>query len=466
MSRLQDTLSLASAALQTHRVGLQVAGHNVANVNTEGYSRQRVELTASQPIIDAGHVLGMGVAVQDVARSRDEILQARLYRDAASLGRFEAQERPIAQLQVLFPLDDDVGIDASLRQFFDAWNSVASDPTSMAARQHVLATSKALVREIRLTAQGLEDLRSSADQEVSRTVERVNQLAKDIAHLDRQIRSVEATGGSAGDLRDAQDRALLELSRVAGARSFRGSDGSLSVVLPGGRVLVEQGSAATMETELQADGHLAVVYVGRDGTRVDVTGQLPPSGKLGGTLELRDGTLADMAAGLDNFVFELARAVNQVHEAGFGLDGQGGRPLFVPIAAMQGAASNLAVDPGRDDLSTLAVAQDAAALPGDNRAALAMLQLRDRALAPGMGTPIDELATLFQQAGAISVENQNRLDTARVAYDTTDGLVQSVAGVSMDEEMVDLVEVQNAFQASARVIRVVDDLFDTVIGLK
>ena len=242
------------------------------------------------------------------------------------------------------------------------------------------------------------------------------------------------------------------------------------MVGPGGKPLVEDGTAAVLESQPDANGLLQVFHVSANNRRVDVTADIS-GGALFGLIQARDVDIATTQNDLNEFVFTFVERFNQQHRVGFGLDAVGNRDFFTPLAAQADAARGFSVDDGilngDAGLRAVAVAQDVNALPGDNRNGIAMSDLQhDPSFFGGRATPGERLARIVRDVGAADRNNDFDIEFQDIKVTQLENLRDSVAGVSLDEEMLDLVKFQNAFQASARVVRIVDEMLEQVINLK
>jgi flagellar hook-associated protein 1 FlgK len=197
---------------------------------------------------------------------------------------------------------------------------------------------------------------------------------------------------------------------------------------------------------------------------VDVTANVD-SGSLGGIREARDVDLAKASSDLDAYAYDVASAINQVHSAGVGSDGTGGRNLFVQPTQVAGAAYKMALDPSMvDQPGRLAAAGSAAELPGGNSGALALAKLAD---APSFGgaTLAGRFAAMASDVGARSASAQSESDFRSQTLATAENFAANASGVSIDEEMTNLTQYQRAFQASSQVLKTVDSLFDSLMAM-
>ncbi len=362
----------------------------------------------------------------------------------------------------------DDALQKALGEFFSAWSAVAAEPQSAAARQQALAAADGVARAFAAVRGHLQDTRKGLDGKIGATVDEIQQRLEKIAALNKEIRLSETDGVKANDLRDMRQQLANEVSERIGAVSFTDDEGNLNLMLPKGGVLVEGQTTAQLVTVADPanDGLLAIELRSPSGT----TRRLDSSvgGELGGMLHARDVVIGKAVADIDQLAYDFATQVNALHSAGFGLDGVGGRDLFVQPASVARAAELLAVDPAvAQNPDALAAAQDAAALPGDNRVAQAIADLATATLAAG-GTK-----TASEQAISIGAELGSSLRQAESDFELHSARLQqlsafreSVSGVSIEEEMIELTKAQRAFEAATKVIQAGDEMLETLLSLK
>lgn len=468
MNTLFSILQIGWSGLDTSRLQSQVAGHNVANAATPGYSRQRAELAARLPFWANPGMIGTGVEALGVSQLRDGLVEARLQGALGEQGFSDGLQQVLQTAQAALGVGEQDALQQALGRFFDSWSDLAAAPENQAVRQQVLAAAGRLGSTFASVRGHLQDTRAGLDDQVQGLVGEIQQRLDQIAQLNREIRLNETPGVQANDLRDRRQQLANEVAERLGVVSFSDDEGNLNLMLAGGGVLVEGQQAASLATVADAgnDGLLAVeLRLGSGAVRRLDAGA---GGRLGGLLQARDGDLRQAVSDLDQLAFDLANGVNAVHRGGVGLDGLGGRDLFSPLAGAGGAAAALVLDGAvAGNPQALAAAQDATALPGDNRVALALADLANALLAGGgsrtvsqqLGSIEANLGGALQRAG-----DDFELHAARVAQ--LSSLRESVSGVSLEEEMIEMTKAQRAFEAAGKVIQAGDEMLDTILSLR
>lgn len=434
MSDLLSLLSLGSAGIAAQGSGVAVAQQNVANVNTAGYSRQRVDLEALAR-------LG-GVRADRPDRLEDSLLGARLRTNAGSLAWSRAGADALADLEQRLvahapSLEERLG---ALRARFQQLAATPTDPTLRGA---AVDAARELAAGFRDRAGELADARAEANARIRGRVDEASELARRLADANR---AVARTGDPV--LRDERDLLAQQLAELVGGAARIDPDGQLRFVLDGGAVLVDGTHAATLAaTPDPVTFDLAVAVV--DGsTRRDVGTTL--GGRLGGDLGFRDGALAAARTELDQLAAAVAAQYNAVHTANVALDGSTGRPLFTGTGAADlEVEAAVAADP------SLLATRAPGGGPGDNGGALALV-----AAGPGLANQAIDLVAHLGTAAA-----RARADVRRdeLAGEHLAALRDSLAGVDIQEELANLARFQHASAAMTSFVSTIDQMLGDLI---
>jgi flagellar hook-associated protein 1 FlgK len=476
-------LNGALTSLLAQRRALEIAGQNIANVNTPGYTRQRAHLTAidgaSYPSLHAGTAnVNGGVALTSVERLGEVFLEARVREEAVNAGYLGAVAEAWDGIEALVQEPGDDGLAAQMDGFFTAWQDVANRPDDLGARALLLQGAEALVTRIGSVYREVAARWADSRGQAGALEAEVNTTADAVADLNARIRSVTVSGGNANTLVDERANLLTRLAQLVGAEARPREDDTVDVMV-GGNALVRgddvhhvavQGAptlAALVGWDpaapaTPAQGPVRLVW-SESGTTVGATG-----GRLGGLLTALapagttgpGGPLATIAATLDDLATELATRVNTVHATGLHLDADPSAP-----------------DP---DTDFFAVSTDPADGPPALNLHVAVSDVRRiRAAAPGAGAldgsvadAVSQLADVLGQSWSQTVVNigvQTRTAGARAAsaaatFDVATDLLQARTGVNLDEETLALMASQRAYEGAARVVTAIDQLLDTLIN--
>ena len=446
---LFSLLGTARDGILAQSAALTTTGQNIANVSTPGYVRRRAVLEST---------FAGGVRVAMNQRTFDRFAFGHLVGQQSKLAAAQARSYALTEIETtLAPPNGSIG--DSAMALVQSFNALAAFPVDPSLRADAIAKTQNLATTIAGTAKALETTGENLLGRARDVVSEVNASLSQIADLNTQIATALGAGGDPSGLRDQRDLAIRQVGERLGAQAIEGPDGRVTL-FAAGSVLVEGNSFSPLSMDLAPNGAMRFFVSGA--TKNDVTSRID-TGMLGGLREARDVDLAKMRDKVDAYAFDSANAFNAVHSTGYGTDGVTGRNLFVPPATQKGAAALMAIDPSLvDHPERIGAAASTAELPGGNGVALKLGEL-GTAAAFGGSTLADRFADIAMDIGlrksAASAESQLRTDTLAVA----EQLEGSSNGVSLDEEMVDLAQYQRAFEASAKVLRTVDELLKTLM---
>jgi flagellar hook-associated protein 1 FlgK len=468
---LLGTLQQGAVGLAAHRGASNVASTNLQNVNTPGYARQRAEIVSVEGTPYRGVILGGGAHLRTVEQLRDAFVERQL--PQARSDRYAAQGRAdgLGSLALQEPSSPD-SVTSRIASFFGAMRQLAANPNDNAVRQAALGEALNLSQSIRRDAQALNDAAGALDAQLADRLPRINELSQSVVRLNKAIREA-STQGTPNERLDQRQRAVDELSELAGVIPLQSPNGDVTLSLPNGAALVSVAGAATLSAlpDPANNGRIDLVLTRSDGNGSVTLSRNDLGGTMRGLLDARDVDIANATTSLDNLAFDFANAVNAAHAAGFAPDGSTGRPLFAVGATAPGAALSFRLD--------AAVAGNPAALQaggaldpatgrpaaGDGRNALALLAI-ERTNLPGGATPATTASTLVSELGNSIATARSESEATGLRLEHLNGLRERTSGVSVDEEMVELMRSQRAFEAVSKVIKVVDEMLGTLLALK
>jgi flagellar hook-associated protein 1 FlgK len=458
MSSLFSTLTSAARALDAQRFGLDVTGQNIANVNTPGYTRRTIDLAAVPP--ESNRAAGRGVDVVAVRSTRDLLIERRLQQELPSERREAALADVLSVLEVALGRPGE-SIDGAFDRFFDAFAALSQSPSSPVARQEVLLQAESLAAAFRDMAQRLSVSRRDTDQQVSSAAQDINELAARIAKINEAIGRTGESAGGILHLQDEQAVLVRQLSEIVDVDVLPRADGGVDITLGNGRALVIGENGYTVETSMV--GGVSHIF----SAGVDITSEIS-AGKVGGLIYARDVLIPGYQGNLDALAHEFVTQVNTLHAAGVGADGGTGRNLFTfspAIVGPAGAAGAIAVDPTVAADADLVAAAGPGAPVGDNATSRDIAALRHTRVFGGSATFHDTWGQLVYRAGRDSQAARNEQQSREEIVDQVDALRDQVSGVSLDEEAVNLLKFQKAYEANARFFRAIDTTLDTLLGI-
>ena len=555
-SNIFNILNTAQVGLRSQLLAMEVTGHNIANVQTEGYSRQQINFEAADSRFTEMGQIGTGVRVGAIERAHDEFLYLQILGEGDRLGKSRVKHEVYDQLEILMSEKSGQSLNQSLNQFFSGLQDVASNPTSPPERSTLLAEAQNLVSTFNNIGESLFQVQQNLDAAVAVDLGKINSLTKDIASLNQAIHANEPTTFNANDYRDERDLKVKKLTELVDMDFIDELDGQISLTRNDGTPLVLRSTAFTLDTAINGNNKSFYDVIVRDpaGNETNITSTVN-GGTLKGYLEMRDTVVEEILDKLDRLAAGFVKEFNEIHQQGFGLDGSTGNNFFstlkttvdananntglATLKATNGDPSNISVDkyeititdsksfslqnltrgassgaftfrqgstfnlangfavtisgtPADGDKFTLSVSERAARNLSiasgvlsntskisagvnsrtDGGNALKLVGLQSKTVfdnvsldSAGSGTfTFDEFysslvstlgiqssaskATFAQQEGILL-----QLDTRR----------ESIAGVSIDEEMINMIKFQQAYNAAARLIAMVDELLDNMI---
>ena len=330
---LDGLLDIGKSALSAAQQALTVTGHNVANVNTPGYSRQEAVLTERSPINGTPGQVGTGVQVTQIRRIVDGFINRQLTESHEALGELSITREQLFQIQTIFNDSNNQGVGAQLNAFFSSLQDVAANPSDVTPRSVLLAKSALLTSSIAQVAGELSTRRTSVNDQVKQTISEINSLTAQVADLNNKIVLAEASGQNANDVRDQRDQAINELAELIDISVIAGTNGALSVFIGRGQVVVENNVPRNLVAVASLEnGGLANVQYDTGNTRSSDITALISGGKLGGLLAIRDTIIPELQTAFDRLSASLVNEVNQLHRQGYGLDGSTGLDFFSPLS--------------------------------------------------------------------------------------------------------------------------------------
>jgi len=350
---LLNLMNIGKSALFANQAALNVTGHNIANVNTAGYTRQEVVLEIATPTSNSAGYLGRGVTVDSVRRSYARFIEGQLLGQEQSLGKSTAMNEILSQVEQVFNDSAGMGLSEGLQSFFDSWESLSSDPGDSAQRTVLLSDAESMVSTAKQMETDLLETIGEINGEIADIAGQVNTIAGKIADLNEQITKIEAggTGATANDLRDTRGSLVTELGKLVEVSTLEDGNGSLTVIV-GMRNLVDGTRVNKMTTTADASGNLGIELDG-----VDVTSRIS-KGRLSGLVASRSAIESGPLVELRKFAAALTVEVNALHYEGFGLDGNNHRNFFSALtASTTDSSGGAAISATIADMSALTLSE-------------------------------------------------------------------------------------------------------------
>ncbi len=458
MSSTGRIIDIAHRALAAQQVGLSVTGHNIANVNTPGYARQRVTLEQTTPLLSEWGYMGTGVSIQNIERIRDGFVDSEIRTEKQSLGKWEYRERIMQEIEDVFSEPSDSSLGMILSNFWDSWGELANDPQSGSAREGVRQSGLHLANMLNHLHGRLTNIQTNLDNELKLTIEEMNSVLHQIADLNEKISSTENQGVVANDYRDRRDKLIEDLYGLAGVNVVERDNGMVSITLDG-KVLVERSTVSGLSTLDHSLGHVVVADVT---WAIDKSPIAVVSGKLQGIIEMRDEVITEQLEKMNEIANTLVTKVNEIHQTGYGQNGSVGIDFFSNATT---DARDIALStPVSTDAAKIAASGDGSA--GDSSVAMQIFELHDIRIMSGDSVTIDDYyAAMMGAMGLQSQEATFMRENQEFMVQQLENQRSSISGVSLDEEMTNLIRYQHAYEAAARLVTVVDEMMQTILDM-
>ena len=340
-SNIFNILNTAQVGLRSQLLAMEVTGHNIANVQTEGYSRQQINFEAADSRFTEMGQIGTGVRVGAIERAHDEFLFLQILGEGDRLGKSRVKHEVYDQLEILMSEKSGQSLNQSLNQFFSGLQDVASNPTSPPERSTLLAEAQNLVSTFNNIGESLFQVQQNLDAAVAVDLGKINSLTKDIASLNQAIHANEPTTFNANDYRDERDLKVKKLTELVDMDFIDELDGQISLTRNDGTPLVLRSTAFTLDTAINGNNKSFYDVIVRDpaGNETNITSTVN-GGTLKGYLEMRDTIVEEILDKLDRLAAGFVKEFNEIHQQGFGLDGSTGNNFFSTLKTTVDANAN------------------------------------------------------------------------------------------------------------------------------
>lgn len=499
----------AKSGLFASQRALDITGHNLANVNTRGYTRQRLEQFQSTPLKLAGGqgMLGTGVDTHSIKQLRNEFLDYKYRDEATSLGYWETKADGLSFIESIMNEPSDTGISQVINAMFESFQELSKNPDNLTTRSLVRQRATTFTNSINHMYTQLEKTAVDYNFDVNSMVNTINTYGKQIAALNDQILRFEVDGSNANDLRDQRNVLIDDLSKIVDVEvqeitNLENPKHKQMVIKIAGKPLVYHKDFTGLEVKAEKSkffndevGKQIDMYgiKWEDGTEFNSSNV---GGQLEGILVMRDGEgnkgkdapynekgIPYYIKQLNEFVKVFANEINKIHIEGYGLDGNNGRAFFTaggdptPTTITTDTdgkltnaeftninASNIKISIDIEDPNNIAASKEKDLLPKDGSIMLEIIELRHKASMFNEGKPEDFIKSLIGTLGVEAEEAGRNAFNQAVLTDEIENRRMSVSGVFQDEELANMVKFQHAYNASARMITTIDEMLDVLIN--
>ena len=463
-----SSINTALTGLRAAQVGLETSTHNISNANTKGYTRQRVEQASRLPYQSAIGLIGTGVEISAISRSRDSFLDARARASTSEFSYYDGLASLLQRTESISG-EPENGVTSTLNEVWASFEDLALDPSDAASRRQVIASLDSMASRVRTVSAQWDILAADTSTRLSITVDEVNDA---LTRLDQINRVLPASGGSTArpnDMLNERDMLLDKLAGLANVNIAFNSDNTVTISLPSGT------GPVTLVGPAQAP-ELLVANPGGNVTTASTGTVVTVGGEIGGMQRFIQQDLPALRRDLGTFVETFTNTLNAQHAAGYRTSDDGttsvaGGPLMTYDPAVGLASFKVAIT-RPDEIATAGAPGAAGAPPAihDGQNAGALAGLRTKAVTTTSGG-VTTTSTLDDRLRGVVVTLGRSVAAATRSADSAEGLMtssemarQSIHGVSIDEEMVGVVTYQRALEAASRVMSAIDEMLDVLIN--
>lgn len=471
MSSSVNLFNIGKSGLMVSKQSMSTTGHNIANVNTEGFSRQTVDQTAGPTVPNGRLTFGTGAWAKRVTRISDEYLEKRIQSEQKNFANVEEKDIYLQQTEQIFNESNSDGLNQIATKFFNEFRKLSADTGNTAVRATVKEASAQLTSDLNRMARELKTVSKNIDSRITGYVNETNALAHEVRDLNMLIEKAELGGGDAPDLKDKRDLALKKLGAMADISTSVDNNGRVTVTMCGHIPIVVGENVTDLEVMRTPPDPAS----GKKEESVDIFVKEPvptrmtdkiKTGRLGGLLQVRDKDIAEAQDKIDTVAFVVAREVNNIHRQGYGMDGMTGRNFFREPIQKEGFAEQIKLSETiENNLDAIAAAKDPNA-PSDNRIAIALSAVGDlRGIAGDANSSVlDVYNGMVSDVGVKTAANKKSLVFQKDVLSQLENVRESLVGVNLDEETSNLLRFQHAYAASAKVMQVADETMQTVLN--
>jgi flagellar hook-associated protein 1 FlgK len=449
---ISRTLSVAQTGLQVYQEALDVTSNNIANSSNASYSRQRVILQAAAPTITASTIWGNGVNLADIQRVRDTLTDGQIRTNNSAYSYNNQLSTDLGNVQSLFSEPTSNGLSNVTSSFFTAWQNLAVSPNSVSLRNNVIQAAQGLSDKIKSINDGIASVKADSVNELNDKLTTLNKDLSQIQSLNAQITAAQAATQSPNDLMDKRDALIDEISNLTNVNVTYDTSGA--AVLSIGGVLAVDRSSYNQFSSTEVNGKLTITSSG---------GSTPSSlsgGQISAVMDNYNIYIPSYQTSLDNYVNRLMSSVNTLHESGYSITNptQSGTDFF-------DSYSNGTLNINQDlvnDPNKIAISADGTSGNGDIANNIGdLVNQKDSS-----GTTLtDNYSSLISKIGSDTKYATNQADSYNTLLTALNNQKASYSGVSLDEEMTNVIQYQRSYEACAKVISTANAMLETLINM-
>ncbi len=446
---ISSILNITKQALADQQSAINTVAKNISNINTDGYKRRRVDLLGLNSQ-QAG--FNNKITADNVTRIRQRFVENQLFYENQNLGKYQTDEMIMTQIENIFGEPLEAGLSNIMSEFWNSWGDLTNDPESQYARTIVRDKGVLLSKTFNRIYSDLDNLNQQINTDIQDKVTQVNQIVDQINSISKQV-----SANYSNDLMDQRDLLISNLSNLINIDIREGSNGEVTISTDG-QILVSNDYVNNLSVNISREGGITTANIQLvDGKRlVDIN-----SGELGSLIEINNRYIPDYISKLNTLASSIAEQVNAIHSKGYSVDGTTGINFFADDVT---GANNLRVSNDVFINPSVIASAESSGKPGDSSIAQEVFDLQFYQGIQG-NTVFDFYNTTISQIGSHVQESGFLRKSEEMVVQNLKNQRDSVSGVSLDEEMTNLIEYEQAYQAAAQVVATVDEMMQTVLNM-
>jgi flagellar hook-associated protein 1 len=457
---ISSLLFTSRDALAAHQMAIDITGANIANVDTPGYTRQRVDLKSVGHVSVAGNSAQIGVDVSRIERSYDRYVESQICNQRQKTGYNDAMLQGLQNIEVMLDDTGGGGINDQLNKFWAAWENLSKNPSGIVERSALVSTAEDLTASFVSCRENLDTVNSDLNRSITDVVSQVNDKVCEITDLNARIMGTRGDKGDKNDLLDKRDEALKELGGWIDISFFENADGAVNVFMSNGEPLLLGMLGQTLSVRVNIDGHSDICSSNLPGEPVTdaITG-----GKLGAFIELQNRIVPEYIDAIDQAAQALADRVNELHSSGYDAYQNTGVNFF-EISDMSNRAGTIRVNADISADANRIAASLSVTGDADNARAIAAVQ--NELLMNSKTSSLNSyLAAVVGKIGSQVANAETNSDYQAIIMNQLNNQRESISGVSLDEEMIRLIKYQMGYTAAGKLCMTVNEMLDTLMNL-
>ncbi len=471
MSGLTHSLNISSQSLYNSQQGIDTTSHNIANAQTEGYSRQDLRLKQREPFLKQGVLIGDGAYIGSIYRSRDKFIDKQMNETRSTLGRSEGRYTALAELESFYGPEMGSNLTSEMDNFFESLQNLSTNPEEITIRTSLQERGKSLAFAFNQTDRNLKNYRNNINEKIRDSIDGVNTTLANIAQLNTKIRESEfGEQRVSNDMRDQRDLLVHKLSESIGISYYEDRSGMTTIRADDGSLLVDRGYACQFGVRKNDAGLYDVLVLDGEGDEIRNVSSRLKRGTVGALLDVRDNVATKMIDQNDNLAYEFVSQINAIHRQGFGLgeyDLTDSRDFFEHLNQASGAGQSIKLDDVIASSTNAISAASTAQTVGDNIVANRLILLKNqRTMANGTASFNEFYANGIGILGAETARSLQARDADKILFADLKAQSENVSGVSLDEEATNMMKWHANFTASSKMIKTIDEMTETVLSLK